>query len=159
MKISIELGKKILNAGVEIAENPKACILFLSGGSIEVGKERYFKWQENLKNIGVSSVSFDYSGVNASGTSLKESSLESRIEEGVAVTEWIKQNMPAPQYMLYGASMGGYIALGLIDRQQGVFKNILLQDASHDIWGDTQKDARFRNTIFQALKNFLECYN
>lgn len=109
-----------------MAEHAKTCFLFLPGGSLTVGKDRYAAWQKKLKQAGISSVSFDYSGVNGSGTSLAESSLALRIEESVCVSDWVKENIRADRYVLYGASMGAYIALGLIHQRQGVFEKVVL---------------------------------
>lgn len=126
MEIQIQAGTTALNATVIRAEGSRECVLFLSGGSLTVGKERYHEWQEGLATAGISSVSFDYSGVNGSGIPLAESSLKSRIEEAAHVTDWMTEQMPAHRHVLYGASMGGYIALGLIQEKPDVFDALIL---------------------------------
>lgn len=126
MEVLINVGTKTLNAYVVRAETGSTCILFLSGGSITVGKERYREWQENLKLAGMSSVSFDYSGVGGSGVPLEESSLQSRIEECVFISDWMNEHMQAEHYVLYGVSMGGYIALGLIHERPDMFEKLIL---------------------------------
>ena len=108
------------------AKNATACVLFLSGGGLTVGRERFREWQDALARTGISSVSFDYSGVQGSGTSLENSSLESRIAEAVAVTDWMAENVPASRYVLYGVSMGGYIALGLTKERKDFFDALIL---------------------------------
>lgn len=115
-----------LNAHTVDSGNDKTCVLFLSGGGTKLGKERYYEWQEKLNCLRVSSVSFDYSGVNGSGNLLEENSLESRIEEARCVTELMKNNIHAKEYILYGVSMGGYIALGLMAKMPNVFSKLIL---------------------------------
>lgn len=126
MEVLIKIGTKTLNAYVVRAETGNTCILFLSGGSITVGKERYREWQENLKLAGMSSVSFNYSGISGSGVPLEKSSLQSRIEESIAISDWMNEHMQAEHYVLYGVSMGGYIALGLINEKPDMFEKLIL---------------------------------
>ncbi|MEK7555744.1 MAG: alpha/beta fold hydrolase [Patescibacteria group bacterium] len=126
MEDRIKCGSKTLNIHIVNSGQFKLCILFLSGGVTKLGKERYYEWQENLKSLGISSVSFDYSGVNGSGDLLKRSSLESRVEEGAFVADWMKNHICAEHYILYGVSMGGYIALGLTAKRPGIFKKLIL---------------------------------
>mgnify|MGYP001594862307 FL=1 len=139
MEDRIKCGSKTLNIHIVNSGQFKLCILFLSGGVTKLGKERYYEWQENLKSLGISSVSFDYSGVNGSGDLLEESSLESRIKEGVCVTDWMKNHIYAEHYILYGVSMGGYIALGLTAKKPDIFKKLILHSPAayslkaHDI--------------------------
>lgn len=139
MEEQIKCGPKVLNAHIVDSGQPKFCVLFLSGGDIKLGKERYYEWQKNLKSFGISSVSFDYSGVNGSGDPLEKSSLKLRVEEGVCVTEWMKNKIHTELYMLYGVSMGGYIALGLTAKKPNMFKKLILHtpaaysSKSHDV--------------------------
>lgn len=126
METQIQAKTLSLNAFVVAVEGSKSCVLFLSGGSFVLGKERYYQWQEELAKAGISSVSFDHSGVNGSGTSLEKSSLKLRIEEAVHVADWIIERIPANRYVLYGNSMGGYIALGLIQEKPDLFDALIL---------------------------------
>jgi pimeloyl-ACP methyl ester carboxylesterase len=119
-------GRGMLNTTVITAEDPRACILFLSGGGLKVGRERYNEWQDRFARVGISSVSFDYSGVNGSGLPLEKSSLGSRIEEAACVVDWMKEHVKVDRYLLYGTSMGGYIALGLTNERQGLFDALVL---------------------------------
>lgn len=126
MDILLEYNSKKLKAYVKKKEKSKACILFLSGGSIKIGKERYKEWQDNLYETGISSLSFDYSGVNGSGSILEQSSLHSRIDEAVYVSDWLTENIHSNVYILYGVSMGGYIALGLVNKKPNMFEKLIL---------------------------------
>lgn len=126
-KFKITHNTKELNAQAIDSGNGETCILFLLGGDVKLGKERYCEWQERLGAIGINSVSFDYSGVNGSGAPLEKSSLKSRIDEATFVTEWMIANMSAKKYILYGTSMGGYIALGLTAKMLDMFSKLILQ--------------------------------
>ncbi|MDO8183466.1 MAG: alpha/beta hydrolase [bacterium] len=126
MEVSIKFKAGILKAYVVRAEASKTCVLFLSGGSISVGKERYREWQDNLNLAGINSISFDYSGVNDSGMGLTESSLKSRIEESIYMSDWMKEHIKVELYILYGVSMGGYIGIGLINQRPHIFKKLIL---------------------------------
>jgi uncharacterized protein len=102
------------------------CVFFVSGGDLQLGKERFSEWQERLSVAKVSSLSFDHSGVQGSGTILEESSLAGRIEEAACAAEWMRTAMPAKEYGLYGVSMGGAIALGLVASMPDVFSKLIL---------------------------------
>lgn len=146
----MQIGSKGLKIYSVKAHTSKTSILFLSGGSIDVGKERYETWQDSLAFCGISSVSFDYSGVHGSGTPLKESSLKSRIEESEHVTDWMIKNIPADQYALYGVSMGGYIALGLINERPNIFQKLILQTPA--AYAPTSHDLRFGTAFTKEIK-------
>jgi alpha/beta superfamily hydrolase len=126
METQITAGQNILKATVVAAVNPNTCVLFLCGGGLKIGKERYQEWQREFEEINIASVSFDYSGVNGSGVPLEQSSLEARINEASWVTDWAKEHVPAEQYVLFGTSMGGYIALGLVNKKPAFFDTIIL---------------------------------
>lgn len=168
MEVLINIGTKTLNAYVVKAGIGSTCILFLSGGSITVGKERYREWQENLKLAGMSSVSFNYSGIGGSGVPLKKSSLKSRIEESIAISDWMNEHMQAEHYVLYGVSMGGYIALGLINEKPDMFEKLILHApaaysplAHTDCFGEKfrqeiRKEDSWKNSFsFKWLGNYI----
>lgn len=102
----------MLNADIYSGGNDKKCVLFLCGGSLDTGKERFLAWQREFRKIGISSVAFDYTGVPGNRDSVRSSSLQSRIEEVVTVVSWIKEEIKPAEIIVYGVSMGGYIALG-----------------------------------------------
>jgi len=101
-------------------------VLFLSGGNVEVGRERYKKWQESLLEAGVNSLSFDYTGVHLSGADLNKSSLALRIGEAKEAVAFIKRKSKHPTITVFGSSMGGYIALGLADVEPDSIDKIVL---------------------------------
>lgn len=126
MDVQIKCGTKILNSYVRNVALPKSCMIFLCGGSVEVGNERFKEWQDNLVSEGIASISFNYSGVKDQENWLSQSSLTSRVKEAKCVTEWAKQNIFTDTYALYGVSMGGYIALALVDNMPYFFKKLIL---------------------------------
>lgn len=123
----IKCEQKTLNAYVAKTDTPKKCVLFLPGGGVNVGMDRFRGWQDDLASLGISSVSFNYSGVNGSGDSIDRSSLQSRVGEAACVSNWMKENVVAEEYILYGVSMGGYIALALVNEIPEMFQKLILQ--------------------------------
>lgn len=100
-----------LDANIFPGGKNEKCVLFLCGGGLDIGKERFLEWQLMLQEIGISSVSFDYTGVPGSRDSVRDSSLQSRIEEVIKVVEFINEKLKPSELVVYGVSMGGYIAL------------------------------------------------
>ena len=101
-----------LNATIFINKNSKKCVLFLCGGSLNTGKERFLGWQRELEEVGVSSVAFDYVGIPGTKDTVSGSSLQSRIKEVATVASWINGEIQPEELIIYGVSMGGYVALG-----------------------------------------------
>jgi pimeloyl-ACP methyl ester carboxylesterase len=102
------------------------CILLLPGGGEELGKERFRYMQERLAKQGYFSASFDFSGVGASTGDLEKSSLEDRTEQAICVTQFLRNRFSQKEFVLYGVSMGGYIALSVTDRIPGQFEKLVL---------------------------------
>lgn len=150
-----------LNLLINLVEVPGSnkCVVFLCGGSLKIGKERYYDWQTKLKKKGISSVSFDYSGINGSGISLEESSLSSRIKESVYIIKWIHNNTEAKEIIIFGASMGGYIGLGSTYYiSELITKVILYAPAAYSAQAHNLKfDGSFTKEIRKAIswKNSL----
>ncbi len=115
-----------LNTNIFLDENDKKCVLFLCGGSLKTGKERFLDWQHQLEKNGISSVAFDYVGVPGIRDAVKNSSLQSRIEETVTVVSWIKEKLRPTELIIYGVSMGGYVALGVVNLLPGAVSKLVL---------------------------------
>jgi pimeloyl-ACP methyl ester carboxylesterase len=126
MKGKIPYKNQSLNANVVISKNSKQWVLFLCGGSLETGKERFLGWQNELKATGVSSVAFDYVGVPGTWDTVGGSSLQSRIEQVISVVSWIEDCVAAEELIVYGVSMGGYLALGATAALPGVVSKLVL---------------------------------
>jgi pimeloyl-ACP methyl ester carboxylesterase len=102
-------------------------VLFLFGGSLIRGKERFAEWQKKLAQKNISSVSFDYSGTGKSTGKFFASSLANRINETAAIIHWLKENFgPKIKLTLCGGSMGAYIALGVSIIFPKSIKNLIL---------------------------------
>lgn len=102
---------------ISVFKQPKSktTVLFLFGGSQTIARERFFEWQQELLNHGISSVSFDYSGTGQSSGNFYDSSLAKRVEEAALVFEWMKNSLTAPEKIaICGGSLGAYVALGLM---------------------------------------------
>ncbi|MFB6212750.1 MAG: alpha/beta hydrolase family protein [Candidatus Magasanikbacteria bacterium] len=102
-------------------------ILFLYGGGKDKGKEKFKLWQDKLAKEGIGSLSFDFSGMGDAPGQMKEESLESRISEARSAALWLRDEEPSAEFSLYGVSMGGYVALGLVDKMPEMFSSLILQ--------------------------------
>ncbi len=150
MEVDIEHNSSRIKANVIEWVYDSTCVLFLSGGNLTVGGGRYRAWQHALQELGVSSVSFDHSGVNGSGTSLETSSLSARIDEAACVAEWIQDNLKIKNIIVYGASMGGYVGLGLTQRiPKSVDALMLYAPAAYD---PDAHGLRFDGSFTQAIR-------
>ncbi len=126
MNFSLPYKNKTLDLYIvepELGKSPM--ILFLHGGSKTLGKERFQKWQDDLAKNGISSASFDFVGVGKSTGNFSDSSLADRVNQAICVAEWLHKKYPQNTLDLYGVSMGGYIALGVVSRIPFVQKVIL----------------------------------
>ncbi len=103
------------------------CIIFLPGGGKTIGNERFKNWQDKLIDEEVVSVSLDFSGVGLSSGDLTKQTLEKRIKEAECVTRWIVDKYPNIPITVLGVSMGGYVALGLVEKLENVFNKVILQ--------------------------------
>lgn len=134
MHIRIPYDTYQLEATAVKSDSEDIWVLFLSGGNLTTGRERYHTWQETLKDHSICSLSFDYSGVNGSGTILEESSLAGRIQESFCAIRWIETNTNAKEIIVFGASMGGYIGLGLVNKiPRSVLKLLLYAPAAYSV--------------------------
>jgi len=108
-------------------ENVKKIILFVPGGGKTLGKERFLEWQKELLLHGIASASFDFPGIGESPGNLEHSSLEERIKNTECVYAHFRSLYPDADLILYGVSMGGYIALGVVDRTGSDISTLILQ--------------------------------
>jgi pimeloyl-ACP methyl ester carboxylesterase len=115
-----------LSASVFGNKNNKKCLLLLCGGNLDIGRERFLTWQEDLEKAGVSSVTFDYLGIPGTRDTVKESSLRSRMSEVETVLNWIESELNPADIILYGVSMGGYIALSVASNKPNLISGLVL---------------------------------
>lgn len=124
--MQIEIGSYKLSAYLKESASNKY-VVFLHGGSPSLGKDRFKEWQDNLFERGIGSFSFDSPGIATSEGILSEQSLEKRIATTVEVIRWFLKTYPGSELYLYGLSMGGYVAPGLVHEMPGVFQKLILQ--------------------------------
>lgn len=132
MEVSISYRDKTLAATIYQGRRGAPVVIFLCGGSLEVGKERFLDWQTKLQEVGVSSIAFNYSGVPGTKETISSSTLASRTSEVSSVIDWVKREWGVTSVTLCGVSMGGHIAL-TVASQRGVdiSKLILLAPAAY----------------------------
>jgi dienelactone hydrolase len=126
MDISIPHHEHSLEATSLIGKSEAPVVIFLCGGSLEVGKERFFDWQTKLQAKGVSSVAFNYSGVPGTKETISSSSLASRTSEVLSVIDWVKREWGVTSVTLCGVSMGGHIALTAASLREVDIKSLIL---------------------------------
>lgn len=109
-------GRFVLNS-----KNAQPQLLFLHGAG-QSTKERALPLAERLvKNFGISSFLFDFSGHGKSTGELSESSLSKRVEEASSAIDFAGLIEPIS---ICAFSMGGHIALELLGKKS--VKNIML---------------------------------
>ena len=91
-----------------------------------MGKERFLEWQEKLARHGVASISLDFPGVGDSSGTLTDSSLGDRVETVLSLYKEIVAEYSDKSLILCGVSMGGYVALGVVNKLPGVFEKLVL---------------------------------
>lgn len=126
MDIGIPHHEYELAATVYVAAPQAPLIIFLCGGSLEQGRERFRAWQHRLQQVGVSTVAFDYYGVPGTPATIATSSLESRKEETLSVVAYAKREWNPSAIILCGVSMGGHIALMVTRELPDMFSALVL---------------------------------
>ena len=101
-------------------------VLLLHGGSKTLGKDRFQYLQTALAKANIASLAFDFSGMGGSGGVFEESSLAKRTEETLCVIKYLKEKYPKKRLTLYGVSMGGYVALAVVNRVPDIFASLIL---------------------------------
>lgn len=120
-KFTFNVGNELL-AGQMISDNLQSTpeLLFLHGaGTSNQYRAQYLA--EKLAAQNISSLTFDFSGHGESSGEMSHSSLEKRTQEALAAAIYTTHEKGLT---LVGSSMGGHIALNLLD--QLVVKNVIL---------------------------------
>lgn len=100
--------------GIELSlkkTNGTLFILFIPGGSVSLGASRFKEWQKQLYKKNISSLCFNFPGVEKSKGKIEENSLIKRIELVNSILNFIIKELKPIQLFVFGTSMGGYIAL------------------------------------------------
>lgn len=142
-------------------ENDKPNLLFLHGGG-QADKYRTLYLAEKLLDENIDSLAFDHSGSGESSGEMNESSLEKRCKEAEEVLQLCSES----ELTVCGSSMGGYIALKMLEIDFDIKNLILFCPAVYDKEAFKMNfDEQFTNIIrqeeswknsdvFELLKNF-----
>lgn len=125
-------------------------ILFIHGGATDVGKDRFKDWQKDFSEDGVGSVSFDFVGVGESLGDVSQESLSKRLSDTKEVLSWMMDRYPEAEIAIFGVSMGGYIALGLVSDFSEAFDRLIIQvPAAYSLLAH---DLKFDETFTEELR-------
>ncbi len=109
-----------------------AVLLSLIGRTSRRTKQRYYDFLPRLaKELGITSVIFDYTGHGDSPFNIEDLSPAQHFLEVITVFDWIKARYPNRQLLMIGSSYGGFLATqltkyrrfdGLILRAPAIYK-------------------------------------
>jgi alpha/beta superfamily hydrolase len=98
------------------APNEKAAALLIAGGGNKHRDDGYYSaWQEVFVKAGISTLNFDFRGVGESEGNLDESNLNTRTDDARVALEFLKANTDTKNIFIVGTSMGGPIAIRIVD--------------------------------------------
>lgn len=130
--IDIECKGYAVKADIYEGSSDGAILLSLIGRTSKRTKQRYYDFLPRLsKELGMTTVIFDYTGHGDSPFDIEELSPAQHFLEVVTVFDWIKENFPNRKILVIGSSYGGYLATqltkyrkfdGLILRAPAVYK-------------------------------------
>lgn len=146
--IVFDVNKETL-AGIILAKNdttiPPKCV-FMHGGGSGV-KERVCGIAEPIINHNINILAFDFSGHGESTGELKKGNLKKRVKEAKNAIQLFASHKPL---ILCGASMGGYVAIKLLEYVK-VDTLILICPALYDKAAyEVQFDAGFTDIIRES---------
>jgi uncharacterized protein len=91
-----------------------AILLSLIGRTSKRTKQRYYDFLPRLsKELGITTIIFDYTGHGDSPFDIEELSPAQHFLETVKVFDWIKDNYPNRKVFVIGSSYGGFLATQL----------------------------------------------
>ncbi len=120
-------------------ENPPIVVVMHGFASSKHGSNRcYVTLAEALTSVGVACLRFDFRGCGDSEGSMNDASVEDLISDGLTVSKQALsiEGVDATRVGLFGASLGGAIAVEVCERLQGVVKALALWApvASGELW-------------------------
>ncbi len=149
--IDINCGDYSVKADVYDAGINGPVALFLIGRTSSRSKPRYHQFLPRLaKELGISSVIFDYSGHGDSPLTIEERSSAQHLEEVLAVFDWAKIKYPKGKFFVFGSSYGGFLATHL--SQQRDFDILTLQAPA--IYRPSDFDVTYKNEDDQKTFDF-----
>src|SRR4051812_26199589 len=91
-----------------------AILLSLIGRTSKRTKQRYYDFLPRLsKELGITTIIFDYTGHGDSPFDIEELSPAQHFLEVITVFDWIKKNYPRREVFVIGSSYGGFLATQL----------------------------------------------
>lgn len=108
----------------------KKFIIFIYGGSRDFTRSMLWPLCEKFARAGYAAVSFDFRGMTPnSELKFEETGLHTRIEDTRAVLNFVWQKEKPKEFILWGISMGGYIATQILSYSS---RAILIAPAAYD---------------------------
>lgn len=121
-----------VKADIYEGSNDGAVLLSLIGRTSRRTKQRYYDFLPRLaKELGITSVIFDYTGHGDSPFDIEELSPAQHFLEVITVFDWMKEKYPNRKFFVIGSSYGGFLATqltkyrkfdGLILRAPAIYK-------------------------------------
>lgn len=112
--IDIECKGYAVKTDIYEGSNDGAILLSLIGRTSRRTKQRYYDFLPRLsKELGITTIIFDYTGHGDSPFDIEELSPAQHFLEVVTVFDWIKENFPNRKTFVIGSSYGGYLATQL----------------------------------------------
>jgi pimeloyl-ACP methyl ester carboxylesterase len=98
------------------AEDEQASVLIIAGGGNNPRNESHYPlWQAYFADQGITTFNFDFRGVGESGAELKDTSLNTRVEDAKAALRILKENSLIDNVYVIGTSMGAPVAIQIVD--------------------------------------------
>lgn len=149
----------------ENVSNPSG-VLFLYGGGRHVTKALFADFQQILCTGGIASLAIDFPGDGESSGEFADGSLAKRLEYAHAAYKELCKYADPEKITVYGGSMGGYIAVKLVEKFPETKSLVLAAAAAygkateHIPLGEDftkaliKKDSWKDSSAFTILKNF-----
>jgi alpha/beta superfamily hydrolase len=129
------LQKEVID-GIEIISSSKKInyenlVVLIPGGGKIIGASRFDVLQKELFENKIGSISINFKGIEGSGGTIEEDSLEGRIDTTIKIIDWIRENYNFKILSLYGVSMGGPVVLSVQNKIQCNGKIIIHTPAAY----------------------------
>lgn len=113
---TVDIECKGYSVKADIYEGSKdgAVLLSLIGRTSRRTKQRYYDFLPRLaKELGITSVIFDYTGHGDSPFDIEDLSAAQHFLEVITVFDWMKEKYPNRKFFVIGSSYGGFLATQL----------------------------------------------
>ena len=118
-----------VKADIYKGKKDKPILLSLIGRTSKRTKQRYYDFLPDLaKDLGITSIIFDYTGHGDSPFNIEELSPAQHFLEVITVFDWIKSKYPKRKVFVIGSSYGGFLAAQLTKYRE--FDGLILRAPS-----------------------------